>query len=266
MKPNEDRHTQLHSHASSNRGRRAERPLSGNSKMAATLEMERSAFRKQIEDIVKELDETKLENVALKRQQEGVVPVQRIGSTKIKQDLEHAKSTNKFLLEGITAKRDQCSQMEQQTFELNMKIEALGKKMNDILAENREQASTIAQLQKEKSRAKKVMDENRKIKGVLLRHNIRFDEKEETLNNKRSRKNEQSVLKPEKPKYGINTRRLEKVPQIQPVKGKSRSMEDLRLLNNPKEITPRHDITTPFQGKYVDIHRARRGQLRQKKA
>ena len=235
------------------------------------LERERNGFLEQIAELIKELERLRKENEKIKRQQEEKMGVTAEVVDKMKRDLEHSKTTNTFLLHDVEDRKSQISRMESQLFEMTMKVEGMSKKMSEISKSNTESKQEIEELVKEKSRAERLWDENRKLRRFLATNHIdsrtgkpmfaRGDNREKKLSPNKKVVRIRETIKSRSMQLANNRKNM-----LRP----SKSLEDLRKLEEYYETkstrSEKSNVTepAPYLGHYMDIMRKKRT-LQQKK-
>lgn len=220
------------------------------------IEKERGRFLEQMEDLVKELEKLKAENEKLKRQQDT-----RFGGTidtvdKIKQELDRAKSTNKFLLSDIETRRNQVQQLETQVFEMNVKAESTSKKVGDLLKENHRLKVERETLMQEKLRNQKLLEENRRLKQWLSSNKIDTKTGRPVIEMLKKRSAENRNSKP------VPARGSKRTEEVKKQRYQSKSMEDLANLRdfyNTKTYRSADEPPT-YLGNYMDIMRQKKQQ------
>jgi regulator of replication initiation timing len=232
------------------------------------LEKERKGFLEQIAELIKELERLKKENERLRKQQEEKMGVTVEVVDKMKRDLDRSKSTNAFLLRDVGDRKSQLARMESQLFEMTMKVEGMSKKVSEVSKVNSEYKQEIDELVKEKSRAERLWDENRKLRRFLAANHIDSRTGKPLLQMYRDKR-----LPPSKKAVRIKdtiksrSMQLANRGRLRP----SKSLDDLRKLEEYYEIrsTKSEKLNStepaPYLGHYMDIMRKKRT-LQQKKS
>lgn len=225
------------------------------------LERERKGFLEQIAELIKELERLKKENDRLRKQQEEKMGVTAEVVDKMKRDLDRSKTTNTFLLRDVDDRKSQIARMESQVFELTMKVEGMSKKTAEVSKVNAEYKQEIDELVKEKSRAERLWDENRKLRRFLAANHIDSRTGKPLFEMYRDKK-----IPPNKKvvriKDTIKSRSMQLANRgrLRP----SKSLDDLRKLEEYYEIrstkSEKSNSTepAPYLGHYMDIMRKKR--------
>ncbi|XP_062587612.1 golgin subfamily A member 6-like protein 22 [Saccostrea cucullata] len=231
------------------------------------LEKERNGFLEQIAELIKELERLRKENEKLRKQQEEKMGVTAEVVDKMKRDLEHSKTTNSFLLRDVEDRKSQIARMESQLFEMTMKVEGMSKKVSEVSKSNTEYKHEIEELVKEKSRAERLWDENRKLRRFLAANHIDSRTGKPLLEMYRDKKLSQNK-KVVRIKETIKSRSMQLANRrlLRP----SKSLDDLRKLEeyyetkSTKSEKSSDSEPAPYIGHYMDIMKKRKT-LQQKK-
>ena len=221
------------------------------------IEKERSRLLEQMKDVIDELTRVKRENEKLRRQQEQkMMGVTAETVDKMRKAMDHAKSTNSFLLRDIEDRKKQVVRLETQTFEMNMKLEAMTKKFNEVKGINDDLKAQVDELTRQTSRAQKVWDENRRLRQILASHHIDSKTGKSQVAGKHIGGKRKAVTI----KDALKSKSLESVNRK--IAQRSKSMEDIRRLegyygggpNRRGDVGRKNDP----HGSYADILRKRR--------
>ncbi|OWF48487.1 hypothetical protein KP79_PYT05894 [Mizuhopecten yessoensis] len=139
--------------------------------LVEVLERERKNFKRQKDEVTKEMLLFKAENEKLRhaiKHEHGTPEV----SEKIKKELDHLRSTNRFLLENLERRKRQISKLETDVFELDMKLQSVNNSLAETERKNQDMKEEMVELIRDRVLINSLMDDNRKLRHFLSINNL----------------------------------------------------------------------------------------------
>lgn len=135
------------------------------------LERERKLCKRQMDDVTMEMLMYKAENEKLRHNLKHGHGTST-DAQKTKKELDHARSTNRFLLENLEKRKNQMSKLETHVFELDVKLQGASKGLAETEEVNRKMRVEIMELLRDRVLLDTLLEENRKLRHFLSVNNL----------------------------------------------------------------------------------------------